>query len=608
MDLKDEVKSFWIDVCVKLEEDPIMKTYASLNDSLDSFLEDCKQKIFYRTEPSPKRAKICQGLSPRFLKNNSTPTETKEIDVLSLKIRELRVELRKRGLETGGLKRELQSRLMIDISQKKTHIKNNGAAIRSSEKKFDLHQMKKNETFKDKPLNKIIFDGSSIKEGRKEEILVSTKIGNNPSKETVSNDCEASSRMSIEMLEVPKEQIFPNGNDNYHHSLYSENAKPIDLLQRDEEDLLDKEKKVEKIAMSSSTKKPETNKRTFETSKLVSNIILKEEKNILEETKENNPGIYIENKNEIKPNPSRIQRFFPTSNNLKDITNSGGSKEVTKLSSKGMAKTYLSIPLSMPTISDVKASEKSINSISSASTSSQAAIDKRKKLAAARKARLEDMRGKKQQYHITSATSSTTTNALTKAPALVIKTNPVLVGEPKTNDNYKEQRREVIAVQSQQNTILKTNFNAAASKEKSTFFTPSPSRVKFNEAVKVMYHGKGEKSEILSPMDTYEMSDGEGGSSSSEEEDDSDTETKKRVPSWAQSHNVQEALKRQNANGPNKLDPDLIFGEVSTCNLELIFKRKKKRYERRTSSGYWEKDEVTLAEKLEYKKGMGFKM
>lgn len=32
---------------------------------------DCKQKIFYRTEPSPKRAEICQGLSPIFLKNNS---------------------------------------------------------------------------------------------------------------------------------------------------------------------------------------------------------------------------------------------------------------------------------------------------------------------------------------------------------------------------------------------------------------------------------------------------------------------------------------------------------------------------------------------------------
>merc|ERR1712176_684837 len=106
-----------------------------------------------------------------------------------------------------------------------------------------------------------------------------------------------------------------------------------------------------------------------------------------------------------------------------------------------------------------------MGSNTSVSTSSQAAIDKRKKLAAARKARLEEMRGKKQQYHITSSTS---TNALTKAPAPVIKTNPILVGEPKTKDNDEDHRRKVIAAQAQQNTTLKANLYAAAeSKEKS---------------------------------------------------------------------------------------------------------------------------------------------
>ena len=52
--------------------------------------------------------------------------------------------------------------------------------------------------------------------------------------------------------------------------------------------------------------------------------------------------------------------------------------------------------------------------------------------------------------------------------------------------------------------------------------------------------------------------------------------------------------------------PDKIFGEVLTCNLEEIFDKKKARYQRRTSSGNWTKDHVTLAEKLTYKRTMGY--
>ncbi|KAL7543568.1 hypothetical protein ACHAXR_012893 [Thalassiosira sp. AJA248-18] len=112
----------------------------------------------------------------------------------------------------------------------------------------------------------------------------------------------------------------------------------------------------------------------------------------------------------------------------------------------------------------------------------------------------------------------------------------------------------------------------------------------------------------LSPMQTYEMSDREEDSDS---ESDSDEEyerqrPKKAVPEWAQKSNLHRALERQFADGPNRLDPDKIFGEVLTCNLEDIFDKKKSRYVRRTSSGNWTKDHVTIAEKLTYKRTMGY--
>mmetsp|Transcript_23188 Transcript_23188/g.34819 ORF Transcript_23188/g.34819 Transcript_23188/m.34819 type:complete len:420 (-) Transcript_23188:124-1383(-) len=112
-----------------------------------------------------------------------------------------------------------------------------------------------------------------------------------------------------------------------------------------------------------------------------------------------------------------------------------------------------------------------------------------------------------------------------------------------------------------------------------------------------------------SPMDTYEMSDREGSDSESDSESDSDDEAKpkKRVPNWARSVNLVAALEKQYSTGPDRIDPDTIFPEVESCNLEEIFDQRKTRYVRRTSSGNWTNDKVTTMEKLAYKRNMGFK-
>lgn len=112
--------------------------------------------------------------------------------------------------------------------------------------------------------------------------------------------------------------------------------------------------------------------------------------------------------------------------------------------------------------------------------------------------------------------------------------------------------------------------------------------------------------DVLSPMSTYEMSDRE-----QSDTDDSDSEShhhrqKKKVPKWAQKHNLLPALEKQYANLDGRLDPETIFPPVATCNLEDIFDQKKSRYKRRTSSANWSKDGVTVNEIVAYKRTMGY--
>ncbi|KAL7561811.1 hypothetical protein ACA910_013347 [Epithemia clementina (nom. ined.)] len=113
---------------------------------------------------------------------------------------------------------------------------------------------------------------------------------------------------------------------------------------------------------------------------------------------------------------------------------------------------------------------------------------------------------------------------------------------------------------------------------------------------------KSNFSSTLSPMDTYELSDRD--QSDSESESEGKGKSKKRIPEWAQKAKLIPALEQQF--NQKEHDPDQIFGEVLTCDLQEIFDTKKARYQRRTSSGNWTQDRVTAAEKLAYKRNEGF--
>ncbi|MGK3743784.1 MAG: hypothetical protein ACI8RD_001708 [Bacillariaceae sp.] len=117
------------------------------------------------------------------------------------------------------------------------------------------------------------------------------------------------------------------------------------------------------------------------------------------------------------------------------------------------------------------------------------------------------------------------------------------------------------------------------------------------------------KSKVMSPMDTYEISDREDSDTDDSDSDSENEKTKKKIPTWALRANLYPALEKQYNGriGSRKVDPDEIFPEVQSCDLEAIFGTKKaKAYRSRASSGNWAQDKVTVAEKLVYKREMGF--
>ena len=98
----------------------------------------------------------------------------------------------------------------------------------------------------------------------------------------------------------------------------------------------------------------------------------------------------------------------------------------------------------------------------------------------------------------------------------------------------------------------------------------------------------------------------------SDSEDDSDCEDYyvedaeeihgKAIPNWARAANLINELKAQ-----AKLDPDTIFyGFPNTCDLNLVFNKKKHSYKVRGESGMWNADKLTAEEIQSYKKAVGF--
>lgn len=90
-----------------------------------------------------------------------------------------------------------------------------------------------------------------------------------------------------------------------------------------------------------------------------------------------------------------------------------------------------------------------------------------------------------------------------------------------------------------------------------------------------------------------------------QEEEEEAAPDKSGIPNWARGGQLAAALEKQ-FGGANPINPDTIFSEFFTCDLQRIFDTKKKRYTSRTSSGNWLNDRLTMPERLAYQKAMGY--
>jgi hypothetical protein len=114
--------------------------------------------------------------------------------------------------------------------------------------------------------------------------------------------------------------------------------------------------------------------------------------------------------------------------------------------------------------------------------------------------------------------------------------------------------------------------------------------------------------EVEYPMDDRD-SDSDSGSGT---DDDKAAKAKKQknIPEWARGNKLREMLEKQyGMNGHTAMDPDTIFTEINTCNLEEIFGQQEGKfgkYSKRTSSAHWDADQITLVERRDYRVQMGF--
>jgi hypothetical protein len=110
--------------------------------------------------------------------------------------------------------------------------------------------------------------------------------------------------------------------------------------------------------------------------------------------------------------------------------------------------------------------------------------------------------------------------------------------------------------------------------------------------------------------DNYAMSDREGSSGDDDEEEDGTSRPKKPVPDWAKGPALEAAIHAQYGDSGTGgfADPDRIFEEITSCDLEEVFSKnaKKKRFTKRTSSGNWLPDKLTHGERSQYRKDMGW--
>mmetsp|Transcript_37029 Transcript_37029/g.66647 ORF Transcript_37029/g.66647 Transcript_37029/m.66647 type:complete len:622 (+) Transcript_37029:243-2108(+) len=527
-------------------------------------------------KPAAKTAKKTKTVPAKKAAPATMPSHPDDkLNVNSMIVNDLRKELRKKQLSTAGRKAELQERLRHNLAEAKQKREAEWAAKHPVKKAVKIGNDGKSGSYKDvKEMDVVMEDATEADVSMKHD---SEKVAKIPIFAKPTKDSASVGAMKNAMKKhAPKSALKPS---KYTSSIVQSTPH------------LDDAKPAAKPVPSSLAKEDLLAPKQLIPSKVSDSSI----------ESSNNSAVVSNPTTQSKALQSSVQKTKISSTLAK--TSPGGSAFKMKFGGAGTAKL----------------------------------LEKKKAHAAAseaRKARMAEMRQKSKPSaaSVSSATKPPPSHSKYAVSSTLKKmASSSTLGESKPNNILAKMREKAAAEKNTENVVppptkptsttsssstvnrvsqVTTSKPASKSTALKSILDPANKPVVSAPAKPEVAKPEAAKPEEkpLSPMQTYEMSDREEESDSESESDDEYEKPgpKKNIPEWAQKANLHRALERQFADGPDRQDPDKIFGEVITCNLEEIFDKKKSRYQRRTSSGNWTKDHVTLAEKLTYKRVMGY--
>lgn len=543
-------------------------------------------------------------------KENSYPVkdeDEEELDVNSMKVAELRKHLKKRMLDDQGLKKTLQLRLQKYLDDEKEQKQRAVTTVDPEHGEAADNIVKVEQIVPDDQAISDDVDKASYESVHNEEtdleMTEPTSSEKNIEHTNSSPDmsCETSDDISMsvdtssvqnsmesEKMEEIKEDEEPEPDvESEKMEEIEEDEEPEpDVGDIDEIQAIDDAPKISCGKTAKSPKKKLGKKFLKATSKLFSpnktNKSPKKKMKIVEdrqEAEDNKVSQVVDQALKVPDEENRADQRLDVMVEKESITDLNDSKNNMIEKARTTVSTVASMdessfepkepqPMLTPAVPTKNAGK---------TFSSSTAQTKKREIDEARKARLEKIR-----------------NKVYKNQESAIKPHPVNAMKKSNNSTSSqdsaEDRKKAFAAKMRQKLAAKTNEVVATPIQQ--HLTPSSHQLK--------------SAKVLSPMDTYELSDHDDSDSCSSE-DEYDDKSSKKIPKWAQRENLIRALERQFIDGPAKLDPDKIFPEVSTCNLEDIFGQRKKKYVKRASTGDWRADKVTMAEKIVYKRNMGFK-
>jgi len=534
------------------------------------------------------------------------PTQTRsdiELKVLVMKVVELKKELKARGGDTSGLKKDLRARLMSimleqldqeepsvpSVTNKTTGISNSITTVESivehnensntmETSKTSIHASNNDEKLEDKRVPPPLND-SSAQENRGKESISSMQVEHHCTEvEPVKTTEPEQKEMEQDKTErvCSSSQIPHKASNSIGHGILKELEIPVTAINEETVPLSD-----ENSTSNEASECPPIDQE--EVSEVMAQFNNKSGKEVSIDNDDTSPPaseVSCSSKasgNSVKDMVSKFSGFSSLSS-----SSSGGSALSKGLQAKKEAR--------QAKIAEMRAKSKPVTSSKVALTSKEYSTTLSSLNATASKAtgaKKKNLATQMREKAAALAYKNKTTNS-------VSKTGTAAMGS--TN-----KRNLPFTNNSNTSNIISAHDSLGATLKQGAVPDSLGATLKQGVLLK--------KSKMMSPMDTYEISDREDSDTDDSDSDSENEKQKKKIPTWAMRANLYPALEEQYNGriGSRKVDPDDIFPEVQSCDLEAIFGTKKaKTYRSRASSGNWAQDKVSVAEKLVYKREMGF--